>query len=87
MDKYLPYITYVVTAVIFILILKFIFKFGFKTIISLIANTIAGGVVLFLINLIPGLNLPINITNSLLVGIFGLPGVIFLFIYHLFLER
>lgn len=87
MEKFLPYITYILTALIVILILKFVFKFGIKTIIKLIINIIAGGMVLFMVNLIPGLNLPINITNSLLVGIFGLPGVIFILIYNLFWER
>ena len=84
MEAYLPYLTYIVTAVIFILILKFIFKFGIKTIVKFIINTIAGGIVLFLINMIPGVIIPINIINSFLVGVFGMAGVVFLLIYHLF---
>lgn len=85
MEKYIPYITYFLTAIIFILILKFIFKFGIKNIIKAIINILVGGVVLFIVNAIPGLSVPINVINSLIVGIFGLPGVIFVILYDLFI--
>ena len=83
MEQYMPYITYIITAIIFILILKFVFKFGIKNILKVIINIIVGGIVLFILNMIPGLNLPITTINSLIVGIFGIPGVIFVVIYHL----
>ena len=83
MEVYMPYLTYILTAIIFILVLKFIFKVGIRTIIKIIINIVAGGIVLCLVNFIPGLNLPITALNSFIVGIFGFPGVIFVIIYHL----
>ena len=87
MEEILPYLTYFITALIFVLVLKFIFKFGLKTIFKAIINIIVGGIVLFVINLVPFVDLPINIINSLITGIFGVPGVIFVIIYHYFIGR
>lgn len=85
MEEIWPYLTYFVSALIFVLILKFVFKFGFKAIINVVINIIVGGIVLFLVNLVPFINLPINIINSLITGIFGVPGVIFIIVYHYFI--
>lgn len=85
MEELWPYITYFISALIFVLILKFVFKFGIKTIVNIVINIIVGGIVLFLINLVPFINLPINAINALITGIFGVPGVIFIIIYYYFI--
>ena len=59
-----------------------------KGIIKLIGNSIIGGVIIFLINLI-GANLNfhigLNIGTSLLVGILGIPGAVLLVVLTIFL--
>ena len=79
-----PLISYALVAIILILLLK-LFHFKVKTIITVLINIIAGGLVLFLINyIIPGINIQIDILKSLIVGVFGLPGVIVILILHFF---
>lgn len=81
-------ITFVV-CIIAIFILGKIFAWPLKGIIKLIGNSIIGGVIIFLINLI-GTNLNfhigLNIGTSLLVGILGIPGAVLLVILTMFLE-
>ena len=62
------------------LVLK-LFKVSFKVIWKLLIN---GGVVLYLLNLIPGISMPINWLTTILTGIFGVPAVIVIFIVSLF---
>lgn len=78
-----PLISYALVAIILILLLK-LFHFKVKTIITILINIIAGGLVLFLINYIPGIDIQIDIIKSLIVGVFGLPGVIVILILHFF---
>lgn len=52
-----------------------------KVILRLLLNSIAGAVLIIVINFIGmniGVMIPINIVNSLTVGILGVPGVIML---------
>lgn len=86
MELYIPYLAYILVAVIVSLLLKFVWHFGFKKILAFIFNVIAGGIVLYLINFIPGINIPLNILTSIVVAITGLPGVIFLLIYYLIIK-
>lgn len=81
------YLAYILAVLVVLLSIKFIFKAGIKTIIKLLINALVGGVVLFLINYIPGINITIDIFKSLIVGIFGVPGVIFILIYYFIMER
>ena len=76
----MEYLKIAAIALIVILIAKFLFHFDGKKLVSLIVNAIVGLVVLWLINLTWLITLPINIITCLLVGIFGLPGVILLII-------
>ncbi len=80
-------ITFVV-CIIAIFILGKIFAWPLKGIIKLIGNSIIGGVIIFLINLI-GANLNfhigLNIGTSLLVGILGIPGAVLLVVLTIFL--
>ena len=65
------------------LVLK-LFKVSFKVIWKLLINALIGGVVLYLLNLIPGISMRINWLTTILTGIFGVPAVIVIFIVSLF---
>ena len=65
------------------LVLK-LFKVSFKVIWKLLINALIGGVVLYLLNLIPGISMPINWLTTILTGIFGVPAVIVICIVSLF---
>lgn len=73
----------------------FLFLFGrlfivpIKKILKLFLNSIIGGVVIFLINLVGanfGFHIGLNFFTSVLVGLLGLPGVVVLVIIKLLLE-
>ena len=62
--------------------------FILKGILKLIGNSIVGGIIIFLINLIGanfGFHIGLNIGTALVVGILGIPGAILLIILTLFL--
>lgn len=71
-------ITCIVIIVLFI-VLK-LFRVSFKWIMKILLNAIVGGVLLYLINLIPNVNLPINWVTSIAVGIFGIPALLVILI-------
>lgn len=59
-----------------------------RLLIKLIMNGIAGGVFLFLFNLVGGifnLSLAINPLNAIIVGFLGVPGVILLLVFNFIL--
>lgn len=73
----------------------FLFLFGrifivpIKKILKLVLNSIIGGVVIFLINLVGanfGFHIGLNFFTSVLVGLLRLPGVVVLVIIKLLLE-
>ena len=73
----------------------FLFLFGrlfivpIKKILKLFLNSIIGGVVIFLINLVGanfGFHIGLNFFTSVLVGLLGLPGVVVLVIIKLLLR-
>lgn len=60
-----------------------ILTFPIRKILKLIFNTIIGGVIIYIINLIGanfGFHIGLNIITSLIVGILGIPGAILLVI-------
>ena len=59
-----------------------LFKIKWKLVISLIVNAVVGGIVLYFVNYIPGVNLDINVINSIIVGLLGVPGVILLLVLY-----
>ena len=63
-----------------IMIFLRIFHVGVKIIVRLLINALVGGLILFLINLIPGIDLPINIFTAVMTGIFGIPAVLVILI-------
>lgn len=74
----MEYLSFLVALIILYIVLKIIAA-PVKIIIKLMINAFVGGVVLFLINLVgANFSFVINITwlTSLIVGIFGVPGVV-----------
>ena len=61
-----------------------LFKVSFKIIWKLLVNALIGGLVLFVLNFIPSVNMPINWLTTILTGLFGVPAVLVIFIVSLF---
>ena len=70
----------------------FLFLFGrifivpLKKILKLVLNSVLGGLVIFIINLIGanfGFHVGLNVFTSILVGLLGLPGAVILIIIKL----
>ena len=65
-----------------------IFSIPVKAIFKVIGNSILGGLLIFVINLIGGafhFHIGLNVGTALLVGILGVPGAILLIILKLFI--
>ncbi len=79
------FLTYI-GAIILIIVFGKIFLWPIKMILKLIVNSLIGGAVIFIINLVGagfGLLIPLNFLNALIVGVLGLPGAILLLILSL----
>lgn len=71
-----------------IFIIGKIFLFPIKKILKLVLNTIIGGAIIYIINLIGasfGFHIGLNILTALVVGILGIPGAILLIILKIFI--
>ena len=78
-------ITYL-ACICFIFIFGRIFIVPIKKILKLVLNSILGGVVIFIINVIGnnfGFHIGLNFFTSILIGLLGLPGVVCLIIIKL----
>lgn len=65
-----------------------IFSIPIKAIAKLIGNSILGGILIFIINLIGGIfnfHIGLNLGTSILVGILGIPGSILLIILKIWI--
>ncbi len=65
-----------------------IFSIPLRAILKLIANSVLGGLLIFIINLVGnafGFHIGLNIGTSILVGILGIPGAILLIVLKLFI--
>ena len=81
----MEYLSFLVALIILYIVLKIIAA-PVKIIIKLMINAFVGGVVLFLINLVgAGFGFALNITwlTSLIVGIFGVPGVVLVILFQI----
>lgn len=76
------FLTYAGAVVLLFLIGK-IFLWPLKMILKLVLNSLAGGLVILLINAVGaafGLMIPLNFLNAVIVGVLGLPGAVLLLI-------
>lgn len=74
------------TCICLIFIFGRIFIVPIKKILKLIINSVLGGIVIFLINIIGanfGFHIGLNLVTSILIGILGIPGVVCLIIVKL----
>mgnify|MGYP001623654921 CR=1 FL=1 len=80
----------------FLACICFIFLFGkilivpIQKILKLVVNSLLGGLVIYVINLIGanfGFHIGLNIVTSMIVGLLGLPGTIVLILIRLFLGQ
>ena len=70
-------------AVVLIFLIGKIFLWPLKMILKLVLNSLAGGLVILLINAVGaalGLMIPLNFLNAVIVGVLGLPGAVLLLI-------
>lgn len=82
------------TLIIYIACICFLFLFGrifilpIKSVLKIVLNSILGGLIIYLINLIGGLfafHIGLNYITAILVGILGIPGAILLVILKIFI--
>ena len=81
-NNYLVYIA----SIIFIFIFGKIFFVPLKSIFKLILNSILGGVLIYIINIVGMLfdfHIGLNIVTSILIGVLGVPGAILLVVIKL----
>jgi len=86
--EYMEYIGYFLLAIIGLILLVKIFAWPLTMLIKLIINGVVGAILLFLVNLIGislNFHIGINAATALIAGFFGVPGVIFLIVFKLFL--
>ena len=85
MDLNTNVITYL-ACICFLFLFGRIFIVPIKKILKLILNSIIGGLVIFIINLVGanfGFHIGLNFFTSVLVGFLGLPGVVILIVIKL----
>jgi len=73
-------------AIILILVLGKLFLWPLKMIFKLAVNSIAGGIVILIINYMGaffGVMIPLNMINALIVGVLGIPGAVLLLILNI----
>ena len=70
-----------IIGVVIILVLKFMIELPFK----LVWNSLVGAAILYIVNLTGLVAIKITFVHALIVGVFGVPGLILLMIYlHFF---
>ncbi len=72
-----------VIAAIFILTIFRLLKVNKKNISKIIINTALGGLLLIILNYLPGVNIQVSLLTAFLTGLFGLPAVIVIWIISL----
>lgn len=82
MPETVQYILIALAAFIALIVVLKLFKVSFKTIVKVAINAAVGIALIFLLNLIPNVAIPVNWWTALVSGIFGVPGVIVLLILN-----
>lgn len=84
----MEYMGYFLVAVIVLYLIVKVFSWPIKLFFKLLANTVVGVIMLFAVNFIGSyfnFSIGINWLTALIAGFLGVPGVIFLIIFQLFL--
>ncbi|AYD39079.1 pro-sigmaK processing inhibitor BofA [Clostridium fermenticellae] len=84
----IEYIGYFLIAVVGLYILVKVFAWPIRILFKLIINGVIGTILLVLVNFVGNyfnFYIGINAVTALIAGFFGIPGVIFLIIFKLFL--
>ena len=74
----------------FIFIIGRIFIVPIKKILKLIFNSVLGGIIIYVINLVGanfGFHIGLNIVNSVIIGLLGLPGAVCLIIVKILVGK
>jgi inhibitor of the pro-sigma K processing machinery len=69
--------------ILILYVLGYMFLVPFKILLKLVANSLLGGLLIFVINLIGSFwdfYIPLNLISAVCVGILGIPGVILIFV-------
>ena len=77
-----------IACILFLFIFGRIFIIPIKTIFKLIINSVLGGIIIFVINLIGAFfdfHIGLNLITSIFVGVLGIPGAIVIIIIKLLL--
>ncbi len=85
MSEILQFILIAAAAIVVLCIALKLFKVAFKTIFKVALNAAVGIGAIFLLNLIPGVAIPVTWWSALITGIFGIPGAIGLLVLSFFL--
>lgn len=84
----MDYIAYFIGGIILLFIFIRLLSWPLKILWKLVINAILGAILLIIVNIIGGyfsFNIGINPWTALIAGLFGIPGVVFLIIFKLFL--
>lgn len=85
MPETVQYILIALAAFIVLILVLKLLKVSFKTILKVAVNAAVGIGLIFLLNLIPQVAIPVNWWTALVSGVFGVPGVLVLLIVSFFL--
>lgn len=78
----------ILACIVVLWIIGKVFSIPLKSILKLIFNSVLGGILIFIINIIGGIfgfHIGLNVGTSLLVGLLGIPGAVLLIILKLFI--
>lgn len=84
----MDYIAYFIGGIILLFIMVKLLAWPLKILFKLVINAVLGAILLLIVNFIGGyfgLSIGINPWTALIAGFFGIPGVIFLVIFKVFL--
>ncbi len=78
------WLAFIIVVLAIILVCK-LFRISLSTICKLIINIVVGLLVIWLLNFIPGVDIPFTWWSGLIVGVFGLPGTIIMLVISFFI--
>ncbi len=74
------FIIVAIVAVLALFIILKLLKFSIKTILKIAINGLIGLLIIYVLNFIPAVNIPLTWWSALIVGFLGIPGAIIMLI-------